>query len=136
LYHSAATVLFVGFVLKKTTFVIKYSSNSDYLEFSTGNLFSLNEMSIKSRIVRLIKKDVSEIDVVGFLFWKKLRVRFIEDGRRYTLNIPLLFVSRRSVNRMIENMTGESTDAIPLASTAERVIPTKRMQPIPTLVVR
>ncbi len=116
LLQVTAAIVFLFLLLRKTKLLIRYSTVTDYIEFSTGNFFSLDEMNIKSNLVRIVKSDIEEIEYKGFFLWKKLRIKVKEGGKRYYVDMPLRFVPSRKVHKMIEDIIGSQENEVLVAS--------------------
>jgi len=121
LLQVTGAIVFLFLLFRKTKLLIRYQTNTDYIEFSTGNFFSLDEMHIKSNIVRLIKADIEEIEYKGFFMWKKLRFRMREGRKRYYIDMPLRFVSGRKVHGIIEDIIDADESELLVASDAGKI---------------
>lgn len=110
--HATGGIVLLYLILRNTQFVIKYGDSIDYLEFSNGHFFQLDEMSIKSNLIRIVKSDILEIELVGFLFWKRLRFKMQEDGNRYYVDIPLRFIPKNKIDQMITDVVGDQSTII------------------------
>lgn len=110
---GALVLLFV--LLRRTRLLLKFSTNTDYLEFATGHFFSLDEMSIKSNLVRVVKSDIEEIEYKGFLFWKCLRFKMNEEGKRYYISMPLRFVPSSKIHFIVEDIIGTQEENVMVA---------------------
>lgn len=106
LIQATGAVLLLFVILRKTKLLLKFSTNTDYLEFATGHFFSLDEMSIKSNLVRVVKSDIEEIEYKGFWFWRRLRFKMNEEGKRYYVSMPLRFVPSSKTHGIIEDIIG------------------------------
>ena len=116
LIQVTAAIVLLFLVLRKTKLLLRYSTVSDYIEFSTGNFFSLDEMNIKSNLVRIIKADIEEIEYKGFFLWKKLRIKVKEGRKRFYVDVPLRFVPSGKVHKMIEDIIGAQEKEVLVAS--------------------
>lgn len=116
LLQATAAIVFLFMLLRKTKLLLRYSTVTDYIEFSTGNFFSLDEMNIKSNLVRIIKSDIEEIEYKGFFLWKKLRFKVKENGKRFYVDVPLRFVSSSKVHQIIEDIIGTQENEVLIAS--------------------
>ncbi len=115
LVHATGSLVLLFVLLRRTRLLLKFSTNTDYLEFATGHFFSLDEMSIKSNLVRVVKSDIEEIEYKGFLFWKRLRFKMNEDGKRYFISMPLRFVPATKAHFIIEDIIGMQEENVIVA---------------------
>jgi hypothetical protein len=112
LLHATGGIVLLYLVLRNTHFVLKYGDSIDYIEYSSGHFFQLDEMSIKSNLIRIVKSDILEIELIGFFLWKKLRFKMEEDGNRYYVDIPLRFIATNKVNQIINDVVGDQASII------------------------
>lgn len=116
IYQVSGIIALFFLALRKTSLLMKYSTNTDYLEFSIGHFFSTDEMQIKSNLIRVVKSDIEEIELKGFFMWRKLKIKMVEDDKKFYIVMPLRFVSNKKVHFIIEDIIGVQETELPEAS--------------------
>ncbi|KAB1065509.1 hypothetical protein [Salibacter halophilus] len=117
-------ITLIGLTLYKSKVLHSYSSYPDYIEFTTGNLFTTDEFVLKRGSKRIVKDDIEEVAIKGSLFWKRLVISVRGTHRSHMFKIPLLIVSKKKSIQMIEDIVGAPMSEIWEANveTQERVV--------------
>lgn len=119
----------IGLTLYKSKVLHSYSSYPDYIEFTTGNLFTTDELILKRGSRRIVKDDIEEVTIKGFLFWKNLVISVRGTHKNHMFKIPLLIVPKKKSVQMIEDIVGAPMSEIWEANveTQERVVGGQRI---------